>query len=85
MPSKSFDWTQTYINLNALAGEKKVRIAFVLTNPISNNLYIDNLEFFVSDNPSPTAITSNLYSLYMNETEIGRNFHVTFNLDTARQ
>ena len=83
-PSEPGDWTQTYINLNALAGEKNVRIAFVLTNPISNNLYIDNLEFFVSDNPSPTVISSSLYSLYMNETEIGKNFNITFNLDNRQ-
>ncbi|HKZ36595.1 MAG TPA: choice-of-anchor J domain-containing protein, partial [Chryseolinea sp.] len=83
-PSGPNDWDRPYINLNALAGEKNVRIAFVLTNPISNNLYIDNLEFFVSDNPSPTTITSNLYSLYMDETELGKNFNITFNLDNRQ-
>ncbi len=85
-PSEPHDWNQNYINLNALAGEQNVRIAFVLTNAISNNLYIDNLEFFVSDNPSPTTIASNLYSLYyMNETELGKNFNITFNLDSRQE
>jgi hypothetical protein len=83
-PSEPGDWDRRYINLNALAGEKDVRIAFVLKNIISNNLYIDNLEFFVSDNPSPTVITSNLYSLYMDENEIGKNFNITFNLDNRQ-
>lgn len=79
VPTGADDWKQTYINLTSLAGEENVRIAFVLANGISNNIYLDNLEFFVSDDPSPIT-PSDLYTVYGSDLESAKNFYITFNL-----
>ena len=36
------------INLNSLAGNSQVRLAFIVTNRNQNNLYLDDIEFFHS-------------------------------------
>jgi hypothetical protein len=77
-PSQAEDWRQkTFINLNSLAGLKNVRLAFVFTNATGNNVYVDNIEFFLSDNPNPVDVSPDFYSVYWNT-----NAHasVTFNL-----
>jgi archaellum component FlaF (FlaF/FlaG flagellin family) len=75
-PTKSTDWVKNYINLDSLAGKKNVRLAFVATNGNGNNLYLDNVEFFTSDNSAPIAI-SNLYSIYGG---LSDPVKITFNL-----
>jgi hypothetical protein len=79
IPATAVDWKQTYINLNDLAGDESVRIAFVVSNKISSPFYLDNIEFFLSDDPAP-VISSTLYTLYPNRIVNERNFNVTFNL-----
>jgi hypothetical protein len=54
-PSKESDWTLNSISLAGLAGVAEARIAFVFYNGQGNNLYIDNLEFFL--NSEPVSIT----------------------------
>ncbi|HEX6224156.1 MAG TPA: choice-of-anchor J domain-containing protein [Chryseolinea sp.] len=80
VPAASEVWKRSFINLNSLAGEESVRIAFVVANNISSNIYLDNIEFFVSDNPSPFA-TSELYSIYPTKISDVKSFNLTFNLD----
>ena len=63
VPGSSTDWKQNFLNLNSLVGEESIRIAFVVSNNISSNIYLDNIEFFLSDDPAPFS-TSDLYSLY---------------------
>jgi hypothetical protein len=79
-PTSASDWRQTFLNLNSLVGEESIRIAFVVSGKISNDLYVDNIEFFLSDNPSPFS-TSELYSLYPSKIDDAKSFYVTFNLD----
>lgn len=55
-PIVASEWNRIYVNLNALATEPNARIAFVFTNQNSNNFYLDNLEFFVSDDPTPPEV-----------------------------
>ena len=58
------DWQRGLtINLNAYAGESSVRIAFVFVNANGNNIYLDNIEFFVSGTP---IIVSNSMSVHPN-------------------
>jgi hypothetical protein len=76
VPFQDADWTKQYINLDAVAGQKNVRLAFVATNDNGNNLYIDNVEFFAGDNQSPVSIDSD-YSVYGG---LGSPVKVTFNL-----
>ncbi|WP_276369413.1 M43 family zinc metalloprotease [Chryseolinea sp. H1M3-3] len=79
IPITTEDWNQIYINLNRLTGEESIRIAFVVSTGISNPVYLDNIEFFLSDDPAP-AVSSTLYTLYPNRIVNERNFNVTFNL-----
>jgi len=64
-------------------GEESIRIAFVVSGDISNSLYVDNIEFFLSDDPLPFS-TSELYSLYPTKIDETKSFYVTFNLDNRQ-
>jgi hypothetical protein len=52
----------------------------VFSNTAGNNIYIDNVEFFVSNNPFPIDIDEP-FALYPNPSP-GQDVRVTFNLDT---
>ena len=73
------DWQRGLtINLNAYAGEGSVRIAFVFVNANGNNIYLDNIQFFVSGTP---LIVDNSMSVYPNPSHLnGGPLNVTFNL-----
>lgn len=64
-PSADSDWTRQFITLNALAGEENVRLAFVFTPSNGNNIFLDNIEFFVSDQQYP-AVTESGMAVYPN-------------------
>lgn len=82
IPVKDVDWMRNIlVNLSSLAGETDVRIAFVVRNGHGNNLYIDNIEFFTTANPSTIEI-DDLYSVYgynLGEPSL-TNLQITFNL-----
>jgi hypothetical protein len=82
-PNTDDDWKRIYVSLSSLAGEEGVRIAYVISNEISNSIYLDNIEFFLSDDPSPVAIPD-LYSLYPNRLEEAKIFYLTFNLSNRQ-
>ena len=75
IPTKEEDWKRRNINLNALVGKENIRLAFVATSAGGNNLFIDNVEFYVDDNTSPVSIESQ-YEVY----GVGSNVKLTFNL-----
>lgn len=77
-PSTSGHWRNEYINLNSLVGKDQIRLAFIATNDNGNNLYLDNIEFFVDDDPSPATI-ADTYAVYSSETN-PNHFKITFNL-----
>jgi hypothetical protein len=83
-PSSTNDWfikqNDPFINLSEFAGEEKVRIAFVFTNATGNNLYLDNIEFFLDDDPTPPEVEEPYAIYWKNNLEAT----VTFNL-TERQ
>jgi hypothetical protein len=83
IPASGQDWNHTYINLNTLAGEENVRIAFVVSSAITNTIYLDNIEFFLSDDPSPLS-PPDLYTIYPTNLGDAKSLYVTFNL-TNRQ
>ncbi|HEY8933571.1 MAG TPA: M43 family zinc metalloprotease [Cyclobacteriaceae bacterium] len=78
-PTQSSDWTRESINLDDLAGKKDVRLAFVMTNQNGNNLYLDNIEFYASDNTDPAQIPGK-FAVYKNSNS-NVDFTVTFKLD----
>src|SRR6185436_10290299 len=57
MPSSADHWTKKYFNLDALAGKQNVLVAIKATNNDGNNLYLDNIEFFENDDPTPPVIS----------------------------
>lgn len=75
LPAQASDWRKEFINLNAVAGKENIRFAFVSTADNGNNLYVDNVEFFADDDPSPVTI-ADAYSVYSG----GETFSITFNL-----
>ena len=83
LPIDSIEWTRKFVNLNELAGEKNVRLAFVVTNANGNNLYLDNIEFFTSDDPNPYPI-DDLYLIYGTNPQDPGSFYITFNLDETQ-
>jgi hypothetical protein len=83
VPGSPGDWGRNFLNLNSLAGEQSIRIAFVVSKVTSGSLYLDNIEFFLSDNPSPFS-TMEVYTLYPNKIEDAKSFYVTFNLENRQ-
>ncbi len=75
VPTKENHWHTEFINLNTLAGKEQLRFAFVATNDNGNNLFIDNIEFFIDDDPFPVSI-NNLFQVY----GVASDVKLTFNL-----
>lgn len=81
-PEAEDDWqTNVQVNLNSVAGEENVRIAFVISNGNGNNLFIDNIEFFMTADPSLIEI-EDVYSVYGYDLSNPAltNLKITFNL-----
>ncbi len=68
-PENNSDWREEYINLSDFAGEEDVRVALVAVNGFGNNLFLDDIEFFVSDNPEPVRIEDERFVIYPNPAE----------------
>ena len=82
IPVDETEWHRNVaVNLGSVAGEPAVRIAFVVTNQNSNNLYLDNIEFYVTADPDPIEINE-LYSIYGYDltTPEMSDLKITFNL-----
>lgn len=71
-----------YLSISSLTGNDSVRIAFVATNASGSNIYIDNIEFFVTDNPNPIDPDEKLYAVYWNSSG---GADITFNLPERNQ
>jgi hypothetical protein len=50
-PEENDQWERKLVSLESLLGEPNVRIAFVFTNTNGNNIYLDNIDLFTTDNP----------------------------------
>ncbi|MEP3388647.1 MAG: T9SS type A sorting domain-containing protein, partial [Reichenbachiella sp.] len=59
-PETTDDWRQEYVDLSDLAGHVDARLAFVLTNQNGNNVYLDNIEFYVSADENQIVITESM-------------------------
>jgi hypothetical protein len=79
LPTEGTHWKKEYIDLAPLLGEEQTRLAFVFTNRNGNNVYLDNIEFFLSNDPSPVS-TEDLYAVYGNNSESPDEFYITFSL-----
>lgn len=80
LPSVSSHWNRKQLILSGLAGESSVRLAFVATNGNGNNLYLDNIEFFTSEESQPVAVAPP-YSIFGG---LVSPLKITFNLDNRQ-
>jgi len=78
MPSNSSEWKTQYFNLNNFAGQDDVLVAIEVVNDNGNNLYVDNIEFFENDDPTPTRIEEP-FRVYSNAALT--QTYLTFNLE----
>ena len=79
MPSTETDWHKISIPLNDYIGEENVRIAFVMNNGYGNNFYLDDIEFFVSEEPT-APLPTEISHAFPNPT-INGMLPITFNLE----
>ncbi|MEK6781576.1 MAG: M43 family zinc metalloprotease [Bacteroidota bacterium] len=78
IPAGENDWKNQFVYLDNLIGQQNARLAFIVTNDHGNNLYLDNIEFFIDDNQTPVKINS-AYKVYPSESS-SSSFEITFNL-----
>jgi hypothetical protein len=76
-PKNEADWRREFVNLTSLAGNAEVRLAFVVTNGHGNNMYLDNIEFFNSDEPVQPNVSDPFFIYYNAQSE--SDFLVKFN------
>jgi hypothetical protein len=78
-PENQSDWSSDFRDLESLVGKSDVRIAFVFKNGNGNNIYIDNIEFYVSNEFPVRPLEP--FSVYPNPTNPTiDNTAITFNL-----
>ena len=75
-PSGESDWTLNSIGLASLSGVAEARIAFVFRSGKGNNIYIDNLEFFLTSEPLTIAGAMEIYPTV----PVNEPLNVTFDL-----
>jgi hypothetical protein len=75
-PQNESDWNYELQLLESLAGQSNVRIAFVVKNGNGNNIYLNNIEFYVSSSPIKLTET---FSVYPNPVVDG-SAEISFNL-----
>ncbi len=78
VPSTPGDWIEEFIDLTEFAGQENLRVAFETVNGYGNNMYLDDIEFFVSDNPDPIKVKDGNFVIYPVPTQDELN--VTFDL-----
>lgn len=64
-PEEQIHWEKFSVPLNDFIGEENVRIAFVMENGYGNNVYMDDIEFFLSDQ-SQTEIPDDQKFVFQN-------------------
>lgn len=80
VPSVDNDWERLFVNLNSLIGNDQVRIAFVFENGGGGKVYLDNIEFFTSDDQTPQE-ADEPFIIYGTDLQSPVDFLITFNLD----
>ena len=68
VPQADEDWRQEFVNLSQYAGLSSVRVAFEAVNAYGNNLYLDDIEFYISadDDPLSQRLQENSYRVFPN-------------------
>ena len=82
-PQSELDWINEYLDLSNFAGDQEVIFAFEFTDGGGNNLFLDDIELFLSSDPNPVLI-NNSWSVYPNPAVNG-NFNITLNFDEKQE
>lgn len=77
-PQTPGDWRTEFVDLSAYAGRSGVVVAIVGTNGNGNNLYLDDVEFFVSGDTLPVIPDEDIIRIFPNPAK--EIVHVAFNL-----
>lgn len=83
-PAGAADWKKGYADLQQFAGTENVRLAFVTTNLNGNNLYLDNIEMFVTGFTQDITLKENSILLHPNPSETG-TLYVTVKTDQRQE
>ncbi len=78
-PETAMDWRTEFIDISRFAGFPEVRFVFVATNSGGNNIFVDDIEFFLSADPEPVEVDLNELVIYPNPGP--KVFRVAFNLE----
>ncbi|MEQ9438638.1 MAG: choice-of-anchor J domain-containing protein [Cyclobacteriaceae bacterium] len=68
IPQQESDWHEEFVDLSRYAGQTDVRVAFESINGYGNNIYLDDVEFFLSGDDMPVTTNENSYKLFPNPT-----------------
>jgi hypothetical protein len=77
------DWQTMFFDLSDYTGEENVLIAFESIDGDGNNIYLDNIELFVSNEQNDIEIETNEMAIYPNPVS-DLNAKITFNLDVKQ-
>ncbi|MFY0598722.1 MAG: choice-of-anchor J domain-containing protein [Cyclobacteriaceae bacterium] len=77
-PESDSDWISEFVDISDHMIWSNLRIAFVFTNGQGNNLYLDDIEFLSSNDPSQIIPEFN-FSMYPNPV-VGKHFNLSFKL-----
>jgi hypothetical protein len=84
-PTSLTGFRREFVNLYRYVGEENVRIAFIATTGYGNNLFLDNIEFFVSANPEPVVTPFDNFLLFPNPatSQISASFNLAQRQDVT--
>ncbi|MDH3708251.1 MAG: choice-of-anchor J domain-containing protein [Cyclobacteriaceae bacterium] len=77
-PDGTSDWEKIEVNLSTFAGLTDIRVAFLGVNDFGNNLFVDNIEFFINDLTTSLKLTPEQMILFPNPAK--SEFSVAFRL-----
>ncbi len=72
------------INLSDYAGQDSIRVAFVAINDGGNNLFLDDIEFFVEKNPFSAQLPEDDFVRVFPNPTRNNNVNLTFNLQNRQ-
>jgi len=84
VPSSKDDWKPYYINLDDYVSQSDLIFAFEAIDGDGNNIFLDDIEFFVSDEATPLTLGNERVGIYPNPIT-DENAFITFNLDQREE
>ena len=78
-PQSADDWTSQFIDLSGFAGEENILIAFESIDGDGGNIYLDDIELFISDEPMNIILEVNQMAIYPNPVS-NNGTHISFRL-----